>query len=191
MTDTNAEGVEPQHVDPAVVLRPGRFDPAALLVAWFVRRSFVPLLLVGLTIVTVAGRLDDPTLDLTSPSAVVRALLTPWVGVVVAFGLRIGANLAALLLAFPLTRWLRPDDYRVGSSSGRVRAWADRWNRTAAYRALRWTWPVRCLAAERLGRSARWLLVIDRIWVGFGVLAVLVLLVAGMVVAVNPTTGPT
>lgn len=177
MTSTDAPGSEPQHVDPAVVLRPGRFDPAALLVAWFVRRSFFPVFVLGVTIVTLAGRLDDPALDFTNPTAVARALLTPWVGVVVAFGLRLGAGFAALLLAFPLTRWLRPSDYRVGDSSGRLRAWWDRWNRTSAYRALRWTWPVRRLAAERLGRSARWLLVMDRIWAWLGIATVVMFFV--------------
>lgn len=168
---------------PGVALRPGHVDPIALLVVWYLRRSFVPLLVLGFAIATLFGRLDDPGMNLANPASILRALLTPWVGVAAAVVVRVLANVGALLLAFPLTRWSQPADYHVGSSSGRVRSWTDRWHRTAAYRALRWTWPVRRLAAERLGRSARWLLLMDRAWVVGGVVAVLAWLVIASSVA--------
>ncbi len=181
---------ELQRLDPAVVLRPGRADPATLLVLWFLRRSFLPLLLVGFTLLTVMGRLgDDPTMNLTNPASVARALLTPWVGVAAAIVVRVVANVGALLLAAPLTRWARPDDYRVGRSSGRVRAWSDRWQRTAAYRALRWTWPVRRLAAERLGRTGYWLLALDRGWMAAVVVTVLVWIAAVLTVGAPQPSG--
>lgn len=162
-----------RRLHPAVALRPGRFDPVALLVVWYLRRSFVPLLMLGIVIATVLGAVDatERALDPTNPMSLLRALFSPWVGFAAAFIVRGVASAAGLLLAFPLTHWARPEDYRVGDSEGRGRAFWDRWKRTAAYRSLRWTWPVRRLAAERLGRDARWLLAMDRAWIIGGIVA--------------------
>ncbi len=166
-----------QRLDPAVVLRPGRVDSAAVLALWFLRRSWVPLFLVGLAIAALLGRIEDP-LDLGSPAAIGRGILSAWSGVALAVVVRFGSGILGLSLALPLTTWGERDDYRVGRSSGWLRHARDRWQRMTAYRALRWTWPVRQLAAQRLGRSRRWLLVMERSWSVATVVAGVVLVAA-------------
>jgi hypothetical protein len=157
-----------EELDPAVALRPGRFDPAAVLVLWCVRKAFYPLLWLGLIFATAGGRADEideaggvaeyiGTLD--SASEIVAAALSPLVIVLLAFGLRIAVAGLAFALAYPLTTWNQPSDYAHGRRTrSRSRLWSDRWHLTRAYRALRWTWAVRQVAAERLGEPGRRLL---------------------------------
>jgi hypothetical protein len=64
---------------PAVVLRPGRFDPLAILILWCLSRLVWPLLLVGLIVAWPSGRLTQGRVaGLNQPSAFVGELLSPW-----------------------------------------------------------------------------------------------------------------
>jgi len=150
-----------EDLDPAVALRTGRFDPGAVLVLWCARKAFYPLLWLGLIFATLSGRADEideaggvaeyiGTLD--NAGEIIAAVLSPLVLVLVAFGMRIVVAGLAFALAYPLTRWNQPTDYAHGRKRRSwIRLWSDRWHLTRAYRALRWTWAVRQVAAERLG----------------------------------------
>lgn len=154
-----------EELDPAVALRAGRFDPGAVLILWCARKAFYPLLWLGLIFATVGGRVDEineagslaeylATLD--SVGEFVAAVLSPLVVVLAAFVLRIVVAGLAFALAYPLTTWNQPADYAHGRRTrSRSRLWSDRWYLTRAYRALRWTWAVRQVAAERLGELGR------------------------------------
>jgi len=174
--------IEAVQFDPATVVAPGRFDAVGLLIAWFVRRSSWPALMLGLAVVAVVDQLDEPVLNLQDPASVVRAALSPWVGVVMALGLRLVANLGALALAFRLSSGAHVMGH-VGER--RLREWRDRWYRTAAYRALRWTLPVRRLAAHRLGRDDAWLRQLDLAWT-IGTVAAGIVAVAAVAVTASP-----
>ena len=144
-----------QALDPGVALRPGRGDPTALLVLWLVRQAFVPLVLLGILVVVITGT-DEPT-ELGSADELARNLLTPLAPLVVAVVSRIAVAGAAFALAYPLSRWTRPDQYPDRSGLRlQLRLWTDRLHLTRAYRSLRWTWPVRQRAVTELGpRGAR------------------------------------
>lgn len=108
----------------------------------------------GFVIAFVASR--DGTVDARVDSVEdwEAGLLSPAAGIILALTARVLSNLAALALAYPLTR-----DQEVGleprSRLGRVfGVWSDRLNLAAAYRSLRWTWHVRRAAMSRLGGRA-------------------------------------
>lgn len=157
-----------EELDPALALRTGRFDPGAVLFLWCARKAFYPLLWLGLIFATITGRSDE--IDeaggiaeyigtLHSAGDIIAAALSPLVIVLMAFGLRIVVAGLAFALAYPLTTWNEPTDYAHGRRErSTTRLWSDRWHLTRAYRALRWTWAVRQVAAERLGELGRQLL---------------------------------
>lgn len=157
-----------EELDPALALRAGRFDPGAVLVLWCARRAFYPLLWLGLIVATLSGRSDEIDeaggvveylASLDSAGEIVSGILSPLVIVLLALGLRVAVAVAAFALAYPLTMWNEPTDYAHGRRGrSRSRLWSDRWHLTRAYRALRWTWAVRQVAAERLGEQGRRLL---------------------------------
>jgi hypothetical protein len=82
-----------------------------------------------------------------------RALLSPFA--IAAFGvlLRFAMNMAALALAYPLSR--RATGSAIGPDIVKrpLRVWQDRLHLIRAYRSMGWTSPVRTLAIERLGRT--------------------------------------
>lgn len=165
-----------RRIDPAMVIRPGSLDPRLLLGTWFLRRTWVPLLVLGMSVAAGLTR-QPPGFDLASPADVVRAVVSPWAGVALAVIVRVLAGLLALALALPLTGWPKREDYPHGRLAGELRRWRDRWYRAGAYRSIRWTWPVRRTAAERLGRTAGWLEAMDRAWsIATGVAIVMLLL---------------
>lgn len=146
----------PATLAPAAALRPGRFDPTALWLVWCLRRSFLPLLWSGLIGAAVVGQLEQASAEqLQTPGALIDALLSPLAGVVLALGARVGASALALALAYPLARRAAPLDERRLVGALRVALWADRLYLTRAFRQLRWTTPVRDLAARRLGDTGR------------------------------------
>ena len=84
-----------------------------------------------------------------------QLLLSPFVLVAIAIILRFLVGIAALVLAYPLSR--RETDSSIGPGMlwRPFRVWADRLHLVRAYRSLRWTSTVRQLAATRLGRWGR------------------------------------
>ncbi len=138
-----------------------RQDAVAVLLLWCVRRSFYPLLLLGLCYAWLAGAVTPVALvRLDNPLQLVAALFTPLAGVAGAVAVRVVADLVALVVAFPRTRWVSQEQARLdaaGHRRGPVRRWVDRLYMTAAYRELRSTWTVRGRASAQLGRSRLWL----------------------------------
>lgn len=156
--------VPSERLDPNDLLRDGAFDPAALLLLWIGRKLVLPLLLLGLSVAVLVtrdvGGLGDEiqrSIDnLDSPAQLLAALASPFSLIIVALVLRIGVELMALALTYPLTRWNRASDYpRAGALGRHVRLWTDRVHQAGSFRSLRWTWAVRQAAADRLGPVGR------------------------------------
>ena len=149
----------PDPVAPESLVRDD-FDATVLLLLWRGRRLSAPLLWFGLTVASadfmliqrdkqaVIERLEE----LQSSGDLIGALPSPFVLVAIAIGLRFVVVFLAFASSYPLTRARLPEGY-----GGRMRVsrhwrlWRDRRYMTAAFRALRWTWPVRDAAVERLG----------------------------------------
>lgn len=144
---------------PDDVMADDRQDAVWVLVTWAMRRTFWPLLLLGLAYAWLAGEVNPVALvRLDDPVRLFSALFTPLAGIVVAVGFRVVVDLLSLVVAFPRTRWVIADRARQGGHArGPVRRWVDRVYMTAAYRELRSTWTVRGRAATRLGHSPPWL----------------------------------
>ena len=153
-----------KRLDTDAMLRDGQFDATALLLLWCMRKAFLPLLWIGLTVAVLTKR-DDASLGdaleaeiegLDSASEFWAALLSPFSGVLIALALRVVVGLFGFALAYPITRWNRPSDYaRRGKVGSYVRLWWDRVYLVRAYRSLRWSWAVRQAAADRLGRRGQ------------------------------------
>ena len=151
---------EIQKLDPRLALREGRFDPAALLTLWCARKAFFPLVWLGLGVAVIwfgdTETLNAEIADIDDPGSALGHLLSPLGILVLAFGVRLAANLLALAAAFPLTSWTRLHQYRFGWRFNRwFRSWWDRVYLARSYRSLRWTGVVRELAHERLGEAGR------------------------------------
>lgn len=171
---------------PDDVMGDTRRDALAVLVTWVLRRTFWPLLLLGLAYAWLAGEVTPVALvRLDDPVRFVSALFTPLAGIVVAVAFRVAVDLVSLVIAFPRTRWVIQDRARQGGHArGPLRRWVDRLYMTAAYRELRHTWTVRGRAANRLGHSGPWLTALNLLlWL------VTVLAAAALGVAVAETSG--
>jgi hypothetical protein len=128
----------------------------ALLVLWALRGAAPALLLVGVSYAWVVSETRFEAIPaVTTPGQLVRVLLSPFALVGIAIILRFLVGVAALVLAYPLSR--RETGSSIGSGMLRrlFRVWADRLHLVRAYRSLRWTSTVRQLAASRLGRWGR------------------------------------
>jgi hypothetical protein len=151
----------------------GPIDARILLGLRCARRAFFPLLWLGLAGATVwilvvrdlgAAELEEELLGLSEDNGLFQAILSPLAGVAFAFLWRIGVALAALGVAYPLTRGIDTQHYPDASAlGGRWRLVWDRWYWTRAYRALRWTWAVRAEAIDRAGTSGPWLDLCERL----------------------------
>jgi hypothetical protein len=152
-----------RRIDPEAALRPVRSDPLALLIVWFVRKSFYWVLFLGVLIAAALNRVDEVGDTFDSAGTAAQRLASPLAAIVVALLLRFGSSFAALVLAYPLAR-----DYErglaprtnVGKSIGTL---LDRLKVARAYRSLRWTHHVRQAAVVRLGRTGRRLSRLDPI----------------------------
>ena len=91
--------------DPNSALRPGRFDPLALIAVGVLRGAAPALFVIGLMyFVLTVGNHFESLPAIASPMQAFRALVSPLA--IAAFGvlLRFGMGIAALLLAYPLSR---------------------------------------------------------------------------------------
>ena len=178
-----------ERLDPDAVLRNGSFDPVALLLLWLARKSFLPVLWIGIGVAVVTtqdiANLGDEVQreleSLDSLGAVFAALASPFSLILVALLLRFVVEVLALALAYPLTRWNRPSDYaRRGSSGSYLRLWWDRIYLAQSFRSLRWSWAVRQSAADRLGPRGQILEILSSVlsWASGLLLVVLVVVIA-------------
>lgn len=172
-----------ERFDPNFALRPGTFDAAVLLTIWCARKAFFPLIWLGLSVATVGfGDIDtlgDEIATIEDPGAAVSSLLSPLGGIVLALGVRLVANFAAVLAAFPLTSWTRTHEYTFGWRLSRwFRSWWDRIYLARAYRSIRWTAVVRELARHRLGDRGRAFRIVEVVIYWAGPVFFIVLLVA-------------
>jgi len=140
---------------PLGVLRPQPWDSWAVLLLWISRRTFLPLLALGIIPVAVAGQLDRySAADLDTLRDLLAAFFSPFWLLAIATLLRIATAAAEFALAFhspsadggypadpaQLTRWQRFSD-QFTLASGRA--------------ALRRTWFVRYEAIHRLDTAGR------------------------------------
>lgn len=178
-----------ERLDPNDVLRDGTFDAAALLVLWLARKSFFPILWIGVGVAVVVtqdiANLGDEVQreieGLDSVGDVLAVLVSPFSLILVALVLRLVVEVLAFGLAYPLSRWNRPSDYaRRGSSGSYLRLWWDRVYLTRSFRSLRWSWAVRQGAADRLGRRGQILEFLSPVlsWVSALLFAALVIVIA-------------
>lgn len=193
MVDTKANLLD--RIDPEQALRPGNIDANLVLLLWCVRKSFYPLLWVGLSIAIIAlGDIDAVGREfesLDSPQAIVSNLLSPFGIIVLAFGLRILGGFAGLAAAYPLTLSTRHHHYTGNRIAGWFRLWWDRLYQARAYRSLRQTWVVRDRAHQRLeatGRIYRICLIV-LMWANV-VFLITLFIVIGRRSPINPMTPP-
>lgn len=165
-------------------MRPGTGDARAVLALWCAKRTFFPLVWIGLDLALVVIGGIEETLDAATGNSLVDELLSPASLVGAAVGLRIVTGFVALLAGLSLTGWTRTSEYPQRARVGRiVSSWLDRLHLARGYRALRWTSVVRIRAAERLGDGARVLTLYPRVarWVGW--LAFVAFVVIGVAAA--------
>jgi hypothetical protein len=81
---------------PEAALRPGRGDALALLLVWYVRKSFYWLLWLGIIGAAVVGRVNEVSVGVDSPGAYWEELLSPLAGIVLALASRLAAAVVAL-----------------------------------------------------------------------------------------------
>lgn len=157
MADTQANPLD--RLDPELALRHGDFDAHVVLFLWCVRKSFYPLLWLGLAVSVIAfGDVDAVTREIESldnPQAMLSSLLSPFGVIVVAFGIRIIASWLGLAAAYPLTLSARRSPYEAVRISRWFHLWRDRLYQARAYRSLRQTWAVRQRAYHRLDVAGR------------------------------------
>ena len=153
-----------ERLNPSDVLRDGELDSGALLVLWCARKSFFPLLWIGLIVAVLAtqdvsslgNEIQQEIESIDTPGEFFATLVSPFAGILIAFVVRLVVGGLAFLLAYPLTRWNRSSDYARGGKAGSyLRMWWDRVYMTRSFRSLRWSWAVRQEAADRLGRSGQ------------------------------------
>jgi hypothetical protein len=154
---------ELERIDPSWAIRPGRRDPLALLLVWFMRKSFYWMLGLGFVVAAMVGRVDEVGDSFDSPGKFWDRLLSPLVVALAALVFRFLASQLGLLLAYPFAR--RHDELleprtNFGSGIGRF---MDRLHVARAYRSLRWTHHVRQVAIARLGRTGARLARLDPI----------------------------
>ncbi|HOZ57849.1 MAG TPA: hypothetical protein PKY70_06660 [Nakamurella multipartita] len=139
---------------PDSALRPGRFDPAALIVVGLVRGAAPVLFVLGVMngLLTVGNHLESLP-AIATPMQAFRALLSPFAPAAVAVLLRFGGGLLALALAYPLSRQVTGSVIGPDIVKRPLRVWQDRLHLVRAYRSMRWTSPVRTQAIVRLGRT--------------------------------------
>lgn len=186
MTDNRSNSGEPTRLaelEPGAALLPERFDPAALLTIWCLRKAFFPLVwigLIGAAIASRSGRIDAGSFDSFGEAA--GAVLSPAAGVILALGFRVLAALVGFVLAARVTRSTESVRRPFGSGwSERISLLADELQVTRAYRSLRWTRAVRLEATARLGTTGQRFAAADRALARANV-ALLVALVAVVVV---------
>ncbi|WP_299520792.1 hypothetical protein [uncultured Serinicoccus sp.] len=158
----------------------GVSDAWALLVVRMVRRLWIPCLILGVAWVVWTGTTQDVSeLHLATVPEIVAALLSPFVGVVLALGLRVASTALGVVAALPVARAdLHHARRRMSSGVPHIVSVA------IGLRWLRATTAARDVALSRLRPAvARTLLLVDRVQTALIPVAALVLVV---VVAVAP-----
>lgn len=170
MTESVASSEEPGTIDlgdafhlrPSQVLLPGDRDARALLVCWFARRSFYPLIFLGTIGAFASGNPDGRDIDYTDAGEVGRDLVSPLTGLVLGTAVRLLAAFGAWLLAL---RMARSREQTLAPRTGFGR-WFGRFmdlrQVVRAYKALRWTHHVRQEAIRRVAPTDHWLWRLDR-----------------------------
>lgn len=151
--------------DPGAALGAGRRDASLVLASWLLRRSFLPLALLGLVLGVV--NVSFVSFEETSGgfADALEALRSPFWLLYLAVGVRLAAAAWSLVLAWPLATEAQ---HLQGGTDG-IRlvlpgTWSDRVTLAQAYRAWRWTNAVRREAADRLGTVGTWLRWTDRLF---------------------------
>lgn len=157
--------------DPSSAIRSDT-DATLVLALWCLRKSFFPMLWLGLSFATIVLVLinhetqtaTERLASLDSPDEYLRALVSPMALVVLALAIRISVGFLALAAAYPLTASASLYEYPDAGRLGHVtRRWFDKLYITRGYRSLRWTWTVRNEAARQIGRRGEILSTCSRV----------------------------
>ncbi len=174
---------------PEFAIGPGRRDAAALLVIWYVRKSFYSWAALGCIGLALQAWVSDRTVgdigsDWRSPGRLASELWSPMAGAVIALVVRLVSSAVAFGLAIP-----RVFDYETDLSprtnlGHTIGVFFDRLNLARAYRSLRWTHHVRQEALVRLGERGRRLGRLDPLMdicnIGLWVVAILLVITAAL-----------
>ncbi len=178
-TELRAVGDVELRIRPEQALRPGRPDARNLLIVWYMRKSFFPLLLLGTIGALTTKGTTEAQIDWTEPGKLLAELLSPIAGLILAVVVRFTSSQVALLLAYPLaSAHEEPLAPRTSFGSG-IGRWFDRLHVARAYRSLRWTHHVRQEALHRFGSTGERVGKLD----GFMDRVTIVLVVATIAVA--------
>jgi len=181
--------------DPSSAIR-SDFDATIILLLWCIRKGFFPLFWLGMSFATISFaitgqdvlELESQATSLDTPSEFVGALLSPLSIVAIAFIMRIAVGFLALAAAYPLSRSTKPHDHQdVRRMTQHVRVWRDRLYLSRAFRSLRWTWIVRNVAIQRLGRRGARLAMCNPVlrWAG---IALFILFLVVLFIALGTST---
>ncbi len=131
------------------VLQEGSKDARYLLILWFFRRLFWPLILLGVIGYLLNEDLGNNELDFTNIESVAAKLLSPLVGLGVALFVKFAAGYIAIIIAYPLLQERRKvlKDEKYGWFLSR---WLDRYRILKGFSEIRWSHHVRQEAINRV-----------------------------------------
>lgn len=135
------------------VLQDGKRDARTLLILWFIRRLFWPLILLGIIGHILNEDIGNSKLDLTNFENVAAKLLSPLIGLGLALFIKLTTSYIAIFISYPLLRERQKTikDERYGWFLSR---WMDRYRILKGFSEIRWTHHVRQEAINRLGSDA-------------------------------------
>jgi hypothetical protein len=165
-------------------------DARIILGLWTIRKAWLPLLWIGLTVATVyftmQGRdfneLQDRIVELEQGNSLLQEVMSPLSLATLAVLMRLAVLPLGWAAAFPLTLFETQDDHTESNWFGRrTRLWRDRLHLARGYATLRWTWVVRYAAIDRLGTPHSMLARSTRVLKWIGIVAFIAYFVATMV----------
>lgn len=123
-------------------------DAHVLLILWYLKRTFVPLLLLGFIGSMLATDVGNNEIDYTNPESVFSELLSPLASLAFAVFIKVIVNILAAIASYPVVR------ERVKNASGDYgyffTRYIDMWQILKGVRSLRWTHHVRQEALKRV-----------------------------------------
>lgn len=165
------------------LLQDGKRDARFLLTLWFVKKTFWPLVIIGITMGIVTHTIKDGKVELTDPGSVITSLFSPLAALVLAVIVRISVDVLAGFAAYPVVH------ERLRELSALKRGYApanilDTWRIVKGVKTLRWTHHVRKNAATRLQKDFVARGVLDRVFDLVTIVLLIVLIMTTLFVGV-------
>ncbi len=163
------------YASPSASILRGKVDAFLVLLLWIARRASWALVFTGVAIALWRGDVAA-AFELDTVEEAIEAIRSPLAPLAFAFLFRFAVFFGGFLSALVVgTREVR-EVPELHDASG-IRRIASVWRVTLAHRARRWTWPVRSLAVDELGRTGRVLGLIDRSFAVATIVAIVALVV--------------